>query len=546
MSTFYSDIITRTAREYQKVVGTNYNLMLKARTKRRKEILKKDFKELFTIKLDDIEFNGFEYILNSFAAIARLDYDNVLIDLFEILKKNSKDYFYKDSKELMDFFNSSKLWDYINMKVLDSLHMTQRSNFIIEFVKIIIASGGLNDILSYMYDFYFLNMMDSIAGNLTDCFYQFEDDTLCNTEVAGYYIGLYWLLALSPEIRLYGGLAIKKLDIVGNIYLNMPEKSIHRQYIQGMITDDDLIERCGYRLHHIMCPCVEREQLYIMLKGKKIDTEEPDFITRTLLDDWADDIYSEVARIDAVRTALGTYLYNTNVYKELNDKNVTLQVENDKYKEDKEKAENAARKVRADYKDLQKENEKVKNDLLEKDKQIHKLEECSTEKLQKENKELRKELKESEQTEIEQTQLILEQKKEISNLRKEIKKVTSLVTVEDKELEPLVEKEPEFQTLAEAINSCKDKKILIVGGYGLSNFENKLKKYGFHNVTMIVESRTLSGDYDVVIALTKVIKHKMCKLVDKYCDDAKVFIPYNGTNVEVLIQKMAKELDECC
>ena len=94
-----------------------------------------------------------------------------------------------------------------------------------------------------------------------------------------------------------------------------------------------------------------------MLKGKKIETEEPDFVTRTLLDDWADDIYSEVARIDAIRNAIGTYLYNMNVYKELNDKNITLQVENEKYKEDKEKAENTARKTRTDYKDLQKANE---------------------------------------------------------------------------------------------------------------------------------------------------------------------------------------------
>lgn len=545
MGTYYSDAITRTAREYQKVVGTNYNLMLKARAKRKKEIVSKDFKELFKIKLGDIEFDGFEYILNSFAAVARIDYDNVLIDLFELLKKNAKDYFYRDSKELMNYLNTSQLTNYINMHVLDSLHMTQRSNFIVEFVKIIIASGGISDIISYLYDFYFINMMDSIAGNLTDCFFQFEDDTICNTEVAGYYIGLYWLLTLSPEIRLYGGLAIKKLDIVENIYLHMPEKSIHRKYIEGLVTSEDLFEICGYRLHHIMCPCVEREQLYIMLKGKKIETEEPDFVTRTLLDDWADDIYSEVARIDAIRNAIGTYLYNMNVYKELNDKNITLQVENEKYKEDKEKAENTARKTRTDYKDLQKENEKLEKELSEHEKTIHKLEECSTEKLQKTIKELRKETKESEQTEIEQTKLILEQKKELSNLRKKIKKLTSLISVEES-VEPVIEEEQEEKTLDEAIECCKDKKILIVGGYGLSNFENKLKKYGIHNVTMIVESRTLNGEYDVVIALTKVIKHKMCKLVNKYCDDASVFIPYNGTNVEVLIQKMAKELEECC
>ena len=162
-----------------------------------------------------------------------------------------------------------------------------------------------------------------------------------------------------------------------------------------------------------------------------------------------------------------------------------------------------------------------------------------------EEKKRRKETKESEQTEIEQTKLILEQKKELSNLRKKIKKLTSLISVEES-VEPVIEEEQEEKTLDEAIECCKDKKILIVGGYGLSNFENKLKKYGIHNVTMIVESRTLNGEYDVVIALTKVIKHKMCKLVNKYCDDASVFIPYNGTNVEVLIQKMAKELEECC
>ena len=75
-----------------------------------------------------------------------------------------------------------------------------------------------------------------------------------------------------------------------------------------------------------------------------------------------------------------------------------------------------------------------------------------------------------------------------------------------------------------------------------NKYGNRLN--GIENVHMVVEARTLNGDYDVVVALTKVVKHKMTRLIDKFCDDT-LFIPYNGTNVETLIIRIARELNEC-
>lgn len=538
--------LAKKGNHFKKTMGNSYNLMVKAKNKRRKELLNRtNFDNIFDITIDNYKFNSFAYLLNSFTAISRLDYDGVMADLFRMLKNKSGDYFYKENRTVLEYLRTEDTNGLLDMHVLYSLHMTQKSITIDMLVQMIIKFGGLKEIICYLYDFYFIIMLEILDGNLVQFFYEFENDTLCNTEVAGVYMGILWLLTLVPELKGYGGIYIKKIDLTNNLHKSIPEKSIHARYMRGEITSTELYERCGSysSTMSVMCPVVELEHLTLIMNGK-YDGSEPDTILRQTLDDWADDVYSSDSLLRLNRNLIGMFIFNTKLCKELYDKQINIESLYEKSVEDKEKAENSARIVRVELKELQKKYENLEKEKIDTEKLVHSLQERTSTVLEKKVRDLEKQLKQAEQIEIEQTQKLLEQKKEISTQKKEIRKLNALLPeVEEEQTAEIIENVDEF-SLDDAIEICKDKKILIVGGYGLSNMENKFSKYGINNVNMVVESRTLNGEYDVVVALTRVMRHMMGNLVDKYCDDTKVFIPYNGTNVETLIKRMAKELSD--
>ena len=530
---------------FRNVIGrSNYNMLLKAKTKRRNSLAKEDIEKIFKITYKGHEFNAFPYLLNSFAAIGRFDYDNVILDLFEILDNCDGKRIYMSDKIRFDTMTDKG--SLLDKRVLYSLHFTQKSLNILTLCFICLNLKGEMELLKYMFDFYLAMLLESISIGYTDMFYEYSNPTLCNTEVTGYYMGLQWILTLVPELRMYGGVNFKKLNISEQIEKNMPFNSFHARYVMGEITEDELYDRCGYHgknsMKSVMCPLVEMEHWADMKQG--ICNEEPSEEIREVLDDWADDVYDEDNSLNTYRNMIGSYIYNmkfcNSLYAECQKKEMLVQ----RIGEEKEKSDNAARLAKRELKNVQNELKDVKEQLVQVEKERNELKENSTELLQKKIVNLTKQLKEYEKSEIEQSAKILEQKKLLSIQAKEIKNLTALVPEDVKEELVAVDDTKDDMTVEDAVEICKDKKILIVGGYGLSNFENKLTGYGIENVHMVVEARTLNGDYDVVVALTKVVKHKMTRLIDKFCDDT-LFIPYNGTNVETLIIRIAKELNEC-
>lgn len=543
MRNYYLDKVQK-GYDFRKVIGNNYNLMLKAKNKRRNQIPRD--RTLFDITYKGYKFDCLPYLVNSMASIGRYEYDNVLLDLTGILKKCGGDKFYTQEKlKLKEKFDYKA--SVLNRTVLYSLHFTQFSFNLIMMCLLILDFDGEQELYKYLYDFYFAMLLETITFGYTNLFYEFSDKNLCNTEVTGYYMGLLWVLSRTPEIRRYGGVNFKKIDIVGKIEKNMPDNSIHAQYVRGEITENELNKRCGFHggrnIQSIMCPLVEMEHLSIILEGN-YDGSEPMNELRDVLDDWAEDLYSNYNFVSTCRNMLGSFGYNTKMCHDLyNDsvKNVLLVT---KMQEDKAKAEATTRLAKQELKNKEKELEKSQKKLIEQEIEIKRLKENSSENLKRQLDEANKKIKEFEKLETVLSTKILEQKKMLSTKAKEIKNLTALVPeVEQEELQ--LKEQESLLTIEDAISICKDKKILIVGGYGLSNMENKLLKYGFDNVNMIIEARTISGNYDIVVVMTKFIKHKMVRLVDKYCTDAKIFIPYNGTNIDTLIIKMAEEINEC-
>ena len=545
MNYYYEKV--QSCRAFRTVIGSNYNMLLKAKTKRRNELAKKDVEQIFKLTYKEHEFNAFPYMLNSFAAIGRFDYDNVMLDLFEILDNCDGKKFYASDKIRFDNMTGNETL--LDKRVLYSLHFSQRSLNILTLCMLILNLKGEQALLKYIFDFYLAMLLESISIGYTDMFYEYSNPVLCNTEVTGYYMGLKWILTLVPELRMYGGVNFKKLNISEQIEKHMPYNSLHARYIRGEVTEEELYDRCGFHGRHsmksVMCPLVEMEHWSVIRQG--ICNEEPNEDIREVLDDWADDVYTEENCLNTYRNMIGTYIYNmkfcNSLYAECQKKEMLVQ----RMTGEKEKSDNAARVAKQDLKVVQNELKEVKEQLVQVEKERNGLKENSTEILQQQIVSLTKQLKEYEKSEIEQSAKILEQKKLLSTQTKEIRKLTALVPEDAKEEIVCVaakDKEEEM-AIEDAVELCKDKKILIVGGYGLSNFENKLVSYGIDNVHMVVEARTLNGDYDVVVALTKVVKHKMTRLIDKFCDDDTLFIPYNGTNVETLIIKIAKELNEC-
>lgn len=541
--------VAKKSGHYERVVGANnYKLMLKAHTKKKKELKAlENLDGLFNITVGEYkDFNCLPYILNSFAALSRFHYESVMLDLYDIFGRHCGDYFYKSDRTVIEYLRTEDTKGLLDLKVLYSLHITHKSSMIIELVEMIIKFGGLNDIIGYLYDFYFLTMLDAIDGRVGQCFYIFKDASLCNTEVVGYYMALIWLLKITPELKVYGGSYVRKLDIIEKFHQNIPEKSVHAKYIMGDIDSEDLYERCSYNSGtriRIMCPIVEKEHLAIMLEGD-YDGYEPDRALRIMLDDWADDVYGTDALLMVSRSIIGTFLFNNKICNELYAKQKDAICLYEKSLEEKEKAEKSARKARVDLKEVEKKVEELENLRISQEKEIHILQEKSSDKLEKEVKDLTDKVKDMDTIISTQNEKILCQKKELSTQKKLVRKLETLVPKEDTEV--VVEEVTKQEvTLEDAIEVCKDKKILIVGGYGLGNLENKFEKYGINNVNMVVEARTINGDYDVVIALVKVMRHMMVNLVDKYCDDSVIFIPYNGTNVEGMIKKIAEEYNEC-
>lgn len=377
-----------------------------------------------------------------------------------------------------------------------------------------------------------------VAFYKSETYIKFGDESICNTQAFSYYLLGSWLFQLEPKLAAFLGMQFNKSGVRELLKKFCPEGCLHYKYIAGEIDSKELLDRYIGFSGMDMSTVSDRELLSLASKG--------DYTGGSMS-------YYELSLSAAVRqlldkqingsltSALGSCAFSSrgmlyHLGKQLESKSFD--------------AENALNECS----DLKEKLAVSKSDLSSAKKTIASLESEvsllklrlskheSVDKLESEIQSLRSELSAEKGRFNDLVEHNMELKRTIRAQKKEIKRLSSS-SLGQSEDDMLLSEESVNISIQEMVDALKNKRILVVGGNGLSIFINGVLSYGITDIRWHDSMRKSVGKCDILVIMTKFVSHMEVRYSESLIDFKRTALVYfNGTNVENFITTLYEEV----
>ena len=381
-------------------------------------------------------------------------------------------------------------------------------------------------------DFLFISKREK-----SEIYLEFKDKDVCNTQAFSYFITIYWALQKSKTLQLILSKEIKAINLQ-DILLDMcPRDSIHYKYLSGCISSKELSNLYLKGDN----PVIRRELFNLTVrKDLKYDSDLFDEI----LVDLQNNIFVWTEFDNFVYTMSSTYI-TFGIYEKNNNYVSDLCKELDNLKSSATELSKENKSLKSSLKGVTKERNKLStkvNSLMNKS-QDNSLYEDKLNESDNIISELKSRISFLEEELKVKDNEILHQKQTIRSQIKELKSLNARLNEANNEEEDFTSTEVEDEvklSIDDMVESLKDFKIGIFGGFDAGSMVTKFEGYGLSVRHIVDEKRFTVGDLDFAVILTSNMQHHVLNHLKSQYNGRFVYM--NGTNIEYIIQKMFEVL----
>lgn len=361
---------------------------------------------------------------------------------------------------------------------------------------------------------------------------RFADKTLCNTQALCYYMPIYWLCNITPQMRAQIEPTLRRAKFIEEFEALIPEESIHFKYIAGELTTDQLIKAYTDKTFEDGSSVVMREAYSLASRGKwpggTLNEEQLAIAFEDVTDSFHNvEMYMNMHLAHA-------YLFG-GTYKDMSDKldslESTIRVKDGVEAKVRQKYSRATDEI----KQLKEANKSLQSRVTQLQVEISR---------QNTDADLRKRIAELEQklaaSNDENDRLFaerLELKQELSVRAKQIKKLNARLDSEVAEEITIgvVTEEIPIETMVEAI---KDKRIILIGGDRSKTLVKTLNDLGLRYVTNM-SGNVRKAECDFCVVLTILCSHSDVFQAERYVKGTDTEVVYvNGVNAELVLRQV--------
>lgn len=490
-----------------------------------KTVHTRDRKELFTVEYHGHKFNALPFLING------------------------ANYFDNVCYSWLVFFIANKLPPMRNVKVAD----IYRAELIDEDVMHSLLPGedGKRELYALLYikdPELFVKLMyrcaarvlNTVVIDMESKHIPYKAAGLCNTQAFCFYLPIYWLINLDPEMRKQIEPDIKRSKFLETLDGTCPEDSIHFRYINGELTPKQLRYEYSERTFEDGSTIANREVYSNLTRGRYDGSP---------LDEDAIGICNWVfdgGSLSSEEIYLNRFIADAYVF---HGKYEAMGKEIDLEKSKSEKLESDNYRLKQRYNKMQAEVQALRCEKSEFKAQISKL--SSEIASHKTDDELRKRISQLEENLQQQTSEAnelfderLELRQELSRRAKEIKRLQARLAelgdagaTEGSDLNDGVV-EADTVSLDVMIEALKDKRIVVIGGDRSKSLTKTFEDWGFtHFINQTGSVRTV--DCDFIVICTILCSHKDVRQAERWVkgqDTELLYVP--AVNAEMMLKAL--------
>ena len=149
-----------------------------------------------------------------------------------------------DKKDLLQQFDDSMIRDvpYIDMALYKCMIPSYVDSSLRDVLLVLLAKYP-KETIRMLYYGAFSELLHVISNNATNVHLKFKHNGVCNTQAFCYYIMLYWVANIVPDMKFILGKDYAKLHLPSLLLEVCPKGSIHEQYLTGVLSSKELLDK---------------------------------------------------------------------------------------------------------------------------------------------------------------------------------------------------------------------------------------------------------------------------------------------------------------